>query len=120
MSHYAHNHLQDNWAAHGAAEMQVRVQEAETTAGWYFDQSTRPDKAEFDAAMRALLGVTGPRANRDRDAAKARWQGATREARSLFDATVDCLLRSGELSSELDEAWTALIDRRATAMAAAE
>jgi hypothetical protein len=120
MSHYARNHLQDDWATHSAAEMQLRVQEAETTAGWYFDQATRPNKAEFDAALHTLLGVTGPRANRARAAAKARWQEATREARGLFDATVDCLLRDGEVSAELDEAWTTLIDRRAADMVAAE
>jgi hypothetical protein len=119
MSHYARNHLQDDWAAHSAAEMQLRIREAETTAGWYFDQATRPDKAEFDAALHTLLGVTGPRANRARDAAKAHWQEATREARSLLDATVACLLRGGEVSAELDEAWTTLTDRRAATTATA-
>lgn len=114
MSHYARNHLQDDWAAEAASDMQARVQAAEREACWYFDQATRHQRCEFDAAMHALLGVTGPRANRARDAAKARWLEATAEARTLLDATIDCLLASGEVSAELDEQWTALIEAAAS------
>lgn len=113
MSHYARNHLQDDWASQSLADMQARVREAEREAGWYFDSATTRQKAGFDATIRSLLGTTGPRADRARAAARAHWQAATLEARTLFEATVDCLLASGEVSPELDEAWTALIDRDA-------
>jgi hypothetical protein len=111
MSYYARNHLQDDWASHDAVDMQRRVQVAEKEAGWYFDQATKREKAELDAAMLSLLGITGPRGNRERERARARWRDATAEARTLLEATIECLLASGEVSPELDEQWTALCDR---------
>ena len=120
MSYYARNHLQDDWASHTREEIEARVQAAEKEAAWYFNRATMREKAEFDATMRAMLGVTGPRADRARDRARTRWRDATAEARSLLDATIECLLDTGEVSAELDERWTALIDRDATANEAAE
>jgi hypothetical protein len=120
MSYYARNHLQDDWGSQTRAEIEQRVRAAETEAAWYFDKATKHEKAEFDATMRALLGVTGPRADRTRERARTRWQDATAEARSLLDATIECLLDAGEVSAELDERWTALIDRDAAARQAAE
>lgn len=120
MSYYARNLLQDDWATRSLGDMQARLQAAERAASWYFDQATRNQKAEFDAAMRALLGTTGPRANRARDRARARWHAATAEARALLDVTIECLLEGGEVSTELDERWTELIDRDAAATMAAE
>ena len=120
MSYYARNHLQDDWASHDAADMQRRVQAAENEAGWYFDRSTKHAKAEFDAAMRCLLGVTGPRANREREQARTRWREATADAQLLLEATIACLLASGEVSAELDAQWTALCDRDPEVKDAAE
>jgi hypothetical protein len=120
MSYYARNHLQDDWASHDAADMQRRVQQAEKAAGWYFDKATKREKADFDATMHSLLGVTGPRGNRAREHARTRWRVATADARVLLEATIECLLQSGEVSAELDERWTALCDRDAGLKEAAE
>jgi hypothetical protein len=120
MSHYARNHLQDDWASHAHEDTRRRVQAAEKEAGWYFDKAVRGEKAEFDAAMRVLFGVTSPRADRERERVRRRWQEATAEPRALLDATVECLLATGEVSAELDELWTALIDRDAQRLSAAE
>jgi len=120
MSYYARNHLQDDWTSDAHADMQRRVRHAEQEASWYFDRATRREKAEFDAAMHSLLGVTGPRADRTRERVRARWREATAEARVLQDATIECLLQSGEVSAELDEQWTALFDRGVVANEAAE
>lgn len=92
-------------------EYAEKLERCELDANWYFTQATKFQKAEFDATMHSLLGVTGPRWNRARDAAKAKWQASTVEAAALFDLTVECLMQSGEVSSELDDLWTALIDR---------
>jgi hypothetical protein len=120
MSYYARNHLQDDWASGASEDMQRRVQAAEKEASWYFDQATKHEKAEFDAAMEVLFGVTGPRANRGRERARTRWRDATGQARALLEATIECLLATGEVSGELDEQWTALIDHDAAAKEAAE
>ena len=120
MSHYARNHLQDDWASHAHEDTQRRVQAAEQEAGWYFDKAVRREKAEFDAAMRALLGVKGPRADRDRARIRRRWQEATAEASALLDATIECLLATGEVSAELDTQWTALIEADARRLSVAE
>lgn len=120
MSYYARNHLQDDWASHAIADTQARVRGAEREAGWYFDQATKHQKAEFDATMHALLGMTGPRWDRARDSARAQWQAATKDARTLLEATVECLLDCGEVSGELDDAWTTLIDRDMAVGTAAE
>jgi hypothetical protein len=120
MSYYAHNHLQDDWASHAHEETRRRVQAAEEEAGWYFDRAVRGEKAEFDAAMRSLFGVTGPRADRDRARVRRRWQETTAGAHALLDATIECLLATGELSAELDKKWTALIEADARRLSAAE
>ena len=109
MSTYARNHLQDDWAAIAREEMALRVEAAEKEASWYFDRATRREKAEFDAAIKPLSGATGPQ----RDRARSRWHETTREARTLLEATIDCLLATGEVSAELDDKWTELINRDA-------
>lgn len=118
MSHYARNHLQDDWASHGRDDLQRRVRAAETEATWYFDQATAAEKAEFDAQMRALLGVTGPGGKRARERARLRFRKATAKARDLLEATIEDLLATGEVSTKLDAQWTALIDRDAAQDAA--
>lgn len=118
MSYYARNHLQDDWATQGLVETQARVRAAEYEARWYFDRATRRQKAEFDATMHTLLGITGPRADRARDRARARWQGEIAEVRALLEATETCLIESGEISTELDERWSALIERDEAVVAA--
>jgi hypothetical protein len=90
---------------------QDRVEQAEISAGWYFEQATKRQKAEFDASMQSLLGCTGPKWDRARDAARAKWTADTAEARKLFDASVEEFLSTGELSEALDGQWTALIER---------
>jgi hypothetical protein len=119
MSHYARNHLQDDWASHAHADMEQRLEAAERQASWYFDRATKREKAVFDTTMQALFGTTGPRANRARERARTRWCDATAEARMLHESTVECLLASGEVSAELDEQWTALFDRDESAEATA-
>src|SRR5437868_3597852 len=111
MSHYTRNHLQGSWTADACSDMRARVQNAEDEAGWYFDRATEPQRAEFEAAMRGLLGTTGPRANRARDAARSHFRQSTAQARTLLEASIDCLLANGELSAELDEQWTVLIEQ---------
>lgn len=113
MSHYARNHLQDDWQAHDQAAYAERLQAAEQEAGGLFAQATKHQKSEFDATMRNLLGMTGPRWDRARAAAKTKWANDTAEAAALLDSTVECLLETGEVSEHLDGLWTELCEREA-------
>jgi hypothetical protein len=110
MSHYARNHLQDDWASHAAREASQRLETAERTAGWYFEQATRRQRSAHEAELRPLLGTSGPKWDRAREALRRRFAETTAEAGALFDRTVTCLLATGEVSDELD-AWTALCER---------
>lgn len=106
-------------------EFELKLSVCEVEAGWFFDRATAPQKAEYTATMASLQGCVGPRWNRERDAAKAKWHAATSAARALYDRTVECLLACGEVSEQLDGEWTAMIDRSrldavAEAMVAAE
>lgn len=120
MSYYAHNYLQDDWASHAVGEDTRRRQAAERTGGWYFDQATRRQRSAHEADLRALLGRSGPEWDRARDALRQRFAEATAEAGALFDRTVTSLLDTGEVSDELDEAWTALCEREDAATPATE
>lgn len=91
-------------------EIDEKIAHCDEQAGWYFAQATKGPKAEFDATMKASLGLRGPRYDRARDAAKAKFQEQTKEARELCDRTFDCLMETGEVSSELDAEWTALCE----------
>jgi hypothetical protein len=111
MSYYARNHLQADWDACGAREAARRLEAAERTARWYFDRATRRQRSAHEADLRALLGMSGPKWDSARDALRQRFAAATAEAGALLDRTVACLLATGEVSDELDEAWTALCER---------
>jgi hypothetical protein len=120
MSYYARNHLQDDWASHATRESEQRLEAAERAAGWYFEQATRRQRNAHEAHLRVLLGSSGPKWDRARETLRAKFAAATAEARALFDRTVICLLDTGEVSDELDEAWTALCRREEAAAQAAE
>ena len=108
MSYYARNHLQDDWASQAPAATAERLHAAERAAGWYFDHATRRQRSAYEAG---LAGITGPESDLARDALRYRFRKTTADARTLFEETVQCLLDGGEISGELDEAWTALSAR---------
>ncbi|BEV43975.1 hypothetical protein [Afipia carboxidovorans] len=108
MGYYSENLLEADWEAEAARADVTRVARAEDEAGLLFDVSTKDARAEFDAAMASLLGVTGPRWNRARDAAKAKFAADTAPARRLYDRTVEYLIDHSEISEELSDAWDAL------------
>ena len=90
-------------------EIDEKIQHCDESAGWYFAAATKGPKAEFDATMRSLLGVTGPKWDRAREAARAKFRADTADARLLCDLTFDSLMSTGEVSPELDDEWTRLI-----------
>lgn len=92
-------------------EYNAKVARCDELAGSYFADATKAQKAEFDAEMKSSLGLRGPKWDRARDAAKAKFQASTVEASELFDRTFACLMATGEVSRELDDLWTALCAR---------
>lgn len=110
MSYYGKNPFDEDWETEAAEDLAGRVARAEEEAGRYFRDATKAMQAEYDAAMRDLLGMTGPRWDRARAAARAKWDADTAPAKALFDRTVECLLESGEVSDDLDYEWTRLTD----------
>ena len=94
-----------------AREEAERIELAEIAAGRFFSSVTKTATAEFHATMEALRGTAGPRWNRERDAARAKFAADTAEANTLYDETVECILTHGEVSADLDERWTELSDR---------
>ena len=119
MGHYSRNLLEEDWDANSAAEHAERVAKAEEEAGWYFARATKDQKAEYDATMRDLLGLTGPRWNRAREAAMAKWRADTAPARELFERTFEELMRDGEVSEATSFAWDELAKEAADERSAA-
>jgi hypothetical protein len=109
---YALNHWRRFESSQDHAE---RVERAEQSAGWYFEQATKRQKAAHDLAMADLRGLDAPRYDRARAAAKAVWHRSTEEARDLYHLTCDEIMRDGEMSETTGAEWDALCAREAAA-----
>jgi hypothetical protein len=105
---YAKNHWRRFESNFEHAE---RVDAAEAEAGRYFDDATKVQKAAYTLAMNDLRGLSGPRYDRARAAAKAAWTASTEKARELFYITADEIMRDGEVSEETSALWDALSPR---------
>ena len=105
---YALNH----WLKFESAEEHAeRVEHCEAFAYPAFKLATAPQKAIYDQAMSDLRGLSGPRYDRAREAAKSEWYRSTKAARDLFNRTCDHLMRGGDEADEaIDAEWTALIN----------
>lgn len=102
---YARNH----WRRFESdAEHAERVEAAEAEAGRYFDEVTKAQKAAYTLAMSDLRGLSGPRYDRARAAARAAWEASTEQARELFYITADEVMRDGEVSEATAALWDAL------------
>lgn len=112
---YALNHWRQYESADEHAE---RVQSAEQRAGWYFDQATKPQKAAYTLAMDDLRGLSGPRYDRAREAARAAWHASTKDAADLFVRTADEIMKDGEMSEALSAEWDRLCAAQAEKEAA--
>lgn len=112
------------WRQHETdAEHAARVEQVKDEAGWYFAQATKRQTAEHRQQLKDIEPYKGsPRWKRLQHMAQVYWHQGTAEARELCDRTCACLMEHGEVSEELDNEWTALIQREAVAavMQAAE
>jgi hypothetical protein len=109
---YALNH----WKKFESSEEHAyRVERAEHTAGSYFQEATKRQRAVYDRTMADLRGLAGPRYERARIEAKAVWTRSTVEAADLFTATCDAIMAHGEVPEEMSAEWDALCAREAVA-----
>lgn len=108
----------DHWRKFESSEDHAeRVERAEHTAGWYFQQATVRQKAVYDAAMSGLRGLDAPRYDRARAAANAEWARSTVEASDLFTITCNEIMVHGEVPEEIGALWDDLEVREAVARA---
>lgn len=94
---------------------QDRIDAAEQLAGWYFNLAVMPQRTAFKAAMEAARGFTGPRWDRARTAARAKWNRDTEAARKLFEESVEEILATGEVSEATSYRWDELTARQSEA-----
>ena len=90
------------------SEHAERVDAAEAEAGRLFDAATVGQKQAHIDATAGLAGWATPFDNRRREAALARWYATTAEARALFEASFEEILRDGESSEATMALWDAL------------
>jgi hypothetical protein len=87
---------------------------AEIEAGYFFDDVTKAQRTAFVnvTASAALHHGHGSQAHSAAiDLARRQWAADTKDARELFAETVEWFMRHRELSTDLDDRWTALQDR---------
>lgn len=87
---------------------QARFERCEETAGWYFANATKTQAAAFHRAMADLKGLSAPRYDRARDAAKAAFEASTKAASELCEETVRELMQTGDVSEALSYRWDEL------------
>jgi hypothetical protein len=99
----------DHWRQfESPSEHAERVASAQESAGWYFDQATRPQKADYKRAVAALSNLQGLSHDRALEAANRAWYASTAKARDVFERTFEDLMRDGEVSEETGALWDAL------------
>lgn len=104
-SYYSAN---PHYAAPDYSEQRERIEAAEETAGRYFVGSTKEQHAVFNRRMADLRGLTGPRYDRAREAAKREFHATTAAARELCEETFAAILEHGEVPEELSYKWDLL------------
>lgn len=115
-----HAWAKDHWRDHESNEDHAdRVERAEHSAGWYFQQATTRQKAAYNRAMADLRGLDAPRYLRARQALSATWARDTTEASDLYTVTCDAIMKHGEVPEELSSEWDSLLAREAVAGAMA-
>ncbi|UZE51877.1 hypothetical protein ONR75_15700 [Rhodopseudomonas sp. P2A-2r] len=101
--HYAADRETDDQQA-----AREQFERAEAEAGAYFARATVVQTTLFQMTMTDLRGLSAPRYDRARDEARAEFKRTTAAAAELCDATVEELVRTGEISEELCARWDAL------------
>lgn len=113
MSTSAPEFIQRCWDRNFRDDEAEKAERCEAEALRFFNDAVKDFRAAYRASIVELWGDRTPRANRARDAIKARWDADTAPARALMDRTFECLMATGELSEELDAEWSAITPRPA-------
>lgn len=104
----------EHWTRHETdREHEDRADAAESTAGWYFRECTKPQAEAYQQALRDLVGLTAPRDERAREAALDRFHRDTTTTRDLMAETFEMVMRDGDVSEAMSARWDAIAERSA-------
>lgn len=98
------------------SEARERFERCEEEAGRLFADATKAQTALFNRTMADLKGLSAPRYDRAREAAKAEFNRSTTDARELCEASMKDLMLTGEISQETWAGWDALAKLEAVAV----
>lgn len=103
-------------------DYQARIEWADEQTHELFVKATVRAHDTYNARMQAARGCVGDAWKRRREAAKAEFQAATKEAHDLCERTEEWFIAHGnpQLPDELDALWTDLINRERVAGAMSE
>jgi len=108
-----------HFAPDGPDEDAERLEKCRDEAMWYFKRVAQEAlNVRTDALIYAGGYGDAPRWVRVREAAKARYEATLVDARKLYEATVDELFKTGEVSEETSAEWDLLMVSQAMAEAA--
>lgn len=97
-----------HYASADFSEERARFERCEEKAGEWFAAATVEQAATFHRAMSDLRGLSAPRYDRAREAAKAAFDRSTSDARELCELTMQELMTTGEVSEALSYRWDEL------------
>lgn len=100
--YYASN---PHYAPTDFSEARERFERCEERAGKLFADATKAQTAVYHRALSDLRGLSAPRYDRARDAAKAVFDRSTAGARELCEETVRELMALGEMSEATSYRW---------------
>lgn len=102
------------------SEARERYERCEEEAGKLFADATKAQTAAYHRALSDLRGLSAPRYDRARDAAKATFDRSTAEARELCEQSMMDLMTLGEVSQTTWAGWDALAALEAVSVAMLE
>lgn len=103
--YYASN---PHYAPTDFSEARERFERCEERAGKLFADATKAQTAVYHRALSDLRGLSAPRYDRARDAAKAVFDASTAAARELCEQSIKDLMLTGEISESLSYRWDEL------------
>ena len=108
-SHYAANPHYVDWEANDRQAARAHFMRCEEEAGEWFAKLTVAQSTVFQMTMTDLRGLSAPRYDRAREEARAEFARTTKDAADLYDAVLQELVQTGEISEALSYRFDELL-----------